>query len=161
LTCLICHKRKGCTEGEEKVESVLKTKFPGVEYFPECRALRGFKGSIDFALITERVLIQVDGASHNRPLQYAKAAGPRQPFVDESCNQQALKEGWHLLRIHDKDIGDTQELIELVRGVAHMCAVAARMRNVGVHSSLTFSKDFGKAREAYVGQEEVSALLTM
>ncbi len=46
------------------------------------------------------------------------------------------------MRIHDKDIGDTQELIEVVRGVARMCAVAARMRNVGVHSSLTFSKDF-------------------
>lgn len=160
LRCLNCHKRKGWTESEAEVEQVLKDKFAGFEYFPECRAVKAFCGLIDFALLDERILIQVDGAYHFRPLKKRKAVGERQADVDERCNTCAMQEGWHMLRIHVDDTQHTQALIEMVMNFAKGIRHLQGGYNWGMARSLIFSTSFRRASEGFVGPHDFSGLLT-
>lgn len=152
LSCLICFKRKGETPEEGDVHEVLQDKFPDVEYFPECKVLKGFKGAIDFAVLRERLLIQIDGVYHfNKPLYKLRAYGKGQAVVDARCNATALQEGWHMLRIHKDDLEDTESLVRELRKVARDCEETAARHRVSGHSSLSFSKGFGRATTVHIG----------
>lgn len=120
LRCLICHKRKGWTKSEDQVDHVLKTRFPHLEYFPECRVLESFGGCIDFTVLSHRVLLQVDGPSHTKFLDFPKAEGVQQALVDDKCNQ-----GWHMLRIHENDASDTHGSLVEVLKIAEWCEAGA------------------------------------
>lgn len=138
LRCIVCHRRKGWTKSEALVEDDLKTGFPHLEYFPECRVLEGLSGSINFAILGHRVLIQADGPSHTKPLKYYKAAGEQQQLVDERCNQHAIEQGWHMLSIHENDRSDNQGISVEVLKTAEWCAAGAGMLNLAMNSSLSF-----------------------
>lgn len=141
------------------VETVLKTRFPGVEYFPECRAIGGFPGMVDFAILRERIIIQVDGDYHfERPLKRPLRGG--QAEIDTRCNVQAMIEGWHMLRINNADIEDTEHLLNKVRMFSAVCAGACRLNNWSWGSSCTFSKAFGRPAVAFLGGQNVSHWLT-
>ena len=75
------------------MQDVLQAKFNTLELFPECRALKGFSGAIDFAILSERVLIQVDGPGHYGTLGLNKAKSTDQEAVDARCNTCALQQG--------------------------------------------------------------------
>jgi hypothetical protein len=142
------------------VQNVLTRLFPNVEVFPQCRALLDFSGPVDFCLLFERVLVQVDGESHSEGLRYCKAQGVCQERIDGDCNTKATEQGWHMLRIHGDDVSNCAHVIQDVLRVAK----AARLVDQGHRdywmSSVTWSKTFGRPRELYIVKGGRAFLLT-
>lgn len=132
INCRRCNRDPSRSVYEVVVEQILKSSFPDLEYFLECRAIRGFKGTIDFTVFEPRVLIQVDGPGHfNKPYKFRKASKD-QPKVDGTCNDKAVAQGWHILRIHYKDIDQAPNLINLLLEEARGTKRASQR---GLHSA--------------------------
>jgi very-short-patch-repair endonuclease len=157
LSCFLCHKRKELTEWEDKVETILKTKFPEVEYF-----LEGFAEMVDFAILRKRILIQVDGDYlFKRPLMFSTAAGKGQAEVDARCNRRSMMEGWHMLRIHNIDIEDPEHLLNKVRRLATACDRVHEVYPWGAGSSYTFSNVFEKPAVGFFDGADLRRWLTL
>lgn len=153
LKCLICNPEKGLTSLEQTVLDVLTTLFPNVEVFPQCRALSKFPGPIDFCLLFERVLIQVDGDSHSGLLRKPNAQEADQPRIDADCNTRATEQGWHMLRIHKDDVDECAHVIQDVLIVAKAARLALQGHRDCMMSSVTWSEAFGRQREVYIVEE--------
>jgi very-short-patch-repair endonuclease len=160
LICLICNPEKGTTRLERKVQNVLSRLFPNVEVFPQCRALFHFPGPIDFCLLFERVLIQVDGDSHSGLLRKRKAQRVDQLSIDEDCNTRATQQGWHMLRIHKDDVDICAHVIQDVLLVAKAARHADQGHRECWMSSVTWSETFGRERELYIVKGGQAHLLT-
>lgn len=151
IPCRICNPDPRRSGYEVEVEKILKDMFGDVEYFLECRALKGWNGSIDFTIFSPRVLIQVDGPAHfNKPFMYERSAKGQQGRVDDACNDVASKQGWHMLRIHFEDIKQSESLI---RSVLENARSWQRRRELGVgvgaYSSVVYSPSFKRPTRLY------------
>lgn len=132
------------------VQDVLQAKFNTLELFPECRALKGFSGAIDFAILSERVLIQVDGPGHYGTLGLNKAKSTDQEAVDARCNTCALRQGWHMLRIHVDDLYECESLIGDVLCVARAGLTLTEADCSWQFSSMTWSPSCGRSRKVLI-----------
>lgn len=153
---MICNPKERRSALETSVHNALQASFPDLDYNPEGRALGGFSGQIDFVFWSERILIQVDGATHYTTVRKAKAKVTNQPDVDQRCCERALELGWNLLRIHERDIPSCQFLIEEFVGVVRNCMVGIKDKPWLRLSSVTWSPAFGKkpsVRVRKVGEE--------
>lgn len=142
--CRQCHPQHRSSKLESKVHDVLQEKFKEHPYVCECVSLRGFSGQIDFTLLSNRMLIQVDGPMHFEHVGWSKAAGVVQHVVDERCNQQALAQGFHMLRIHHADLHISEGLIREV--LEFIKEFKARLRPASLSSSVTWSPSFHRNR---------------
>ena len=160
LKCLICNPETCTTSLERKVQNVLTRLFPNVEVFPQCRALLDFSGPVDFCLLFERVLVQVDGESHSEGLRYCKAQGVCQERIDGDCNTRATEQGWHMLRIHGDDVSNCAHVIQDVLRVAKVARVVDQGHRDCWMCSVTWSKPSGRPRELYIVKGGRAFLLT-
>ena len=149
LPCLQCHPHNGPSILEGEVHSILQKRFPHLEYITECRILQEFKGAVDFTILDQRMMIRVDGPMHHGRVGWTRAEGVDQQAVDNRCNDAALQQGWHMLRIHGDDLQHSELLIEQVlqRAVASRQFLADLPGFKGC--SVTWSPSFNKERVEY------------
>ena len=126
------------------MHDVLQQGFPHFPYVCECVSLREFSGQIDFTLLDVRLLIQVDGPMHFERVGWSKAAGVVQKEVDERCNQKALEQGFHMLRIHHADLNMSECLIREV--LQFINDFRARLEGPAMSSSVTWSPSYQRTR---------------
>lgn len=142
--CRQCHASNRNSTLEGIVHDVLKKGFSHLPYVCECVSLRGFSGQIDFTLLDVRMLIQVDGPMHFERVGWSKAAGVVQQDVDERCNDRALAQGFHMLRIHHADLNMSEGLIREV--LQFIDEFEARLEAPAMSSSVTWSPSYHRSR---------------
>jgi hypothetical protein len=161
LSCLICNPSKRRSRLEGHVHQVLQDYFPTFEYLPECRALRGFSGAIDFTIRAERFLIQVDGPTHYLPVEISDLQETTQAEVDTRCNTIAVDQGWNILRIHEFDLPSCKYLIEQLVDVIRGCKEFIKADVTLDFGSVTWSPSFGRRPEVKVMRRVEEAVPTL
>jgi hypothetical protein len=128
------------------VHDALQQHFQDQPYVCECAILLQFSGQIDFALLRRRLLIQVDGPHHFEHVNWSKATKVVQHEVDERCNQAALQQGFHMIRIHHHDLHMSQGLITEVLQYISDFERRVNVQCPSMTASVTWSPTFNRAR---------------
>ena len=161
LPCLICNPVRRRSKLENHVHEVLHTHFPFLEYIPECRILEEFSGAIDFTILSERILIQVDGPVHYDCVGFSKAIVANQDSIDTRCNMAAAAQGWHMIRIHARDLASSKVLIKEVLDLSLVCKEAAKGQDIWRFSSITWSATFGWTRARFATRIVGNRIITL
>lgn len=142
LKCLICNPPSGMSQYEGEVLQTLQNEYPQLVFIPQCRPLHGFPGAVDVCVWHERVIIQVDGEQHFKESGFDGLSLAKQQERDERCNELCLQQGWHLLRLHFRDIGLRHAWIRLVLSKAKLSMYCMSIGRPYWKGTLTFSASY-------------------